>query len=428
MIADLEAVLEPCGCTRDSLGGLDRLARLLSDLRAEPDPLLVVGAGDLLYARDTPPSSGEEEARLVQESIKADAVGALLERLKVDIVAPGPVDLSRAREPLRALAASRRVRLLGSTQQAALEGINDEVVRSVGNQRVRMLDLAGRDPSDVDAGQPTIQTLCFAYGNGPVDTRGCSVLIRSGRGLRQSEVVQRAGVLELTAAAHGRELLILELWPQRRVGAPLELVDARPREVSGNLARVEIRPLNAQVPPEPDVRRFMDQVFARINGAQRADDDGQRPAKTAPAAGPTYVGARTCAACHTAAYYWWASTPHARAYQTLEKRGRELDLDCIGCHVTGFERPGGARIGNLQELLGVGCESCHGPGSEHAEHPRAADRGLTRDPEEALCLSCHDPAHSEDFHHAEKVGRLRARGHGQLRAALKPAAVVNASP
>jgi hypothetical protein len=191
---------------------------------------------------------------------------------------------------------------------------------------------------------------------------------------------------------------------------------------------VEIRPLNAQVAADPAVRRFMDQVFARINRAQDARQTDAPAMHAAPRAGPTYVGARTCAACHTAAYFWWLSTPHARAYQTLEKRGRELDLDCIGCHVTGFERPGGARMGHLQELYGVGCESCHGPGSEHIENPSPPHRGLSRKPTEALCLDCHDPAHSDDFRYSEKEARLHVPGHGQRRTALRPPAGASALP
>jgi hypothetical protein len=142
------------------------------------------------------------------------------------------------------------------------------------------------------------------------------------------------------------------------------------------------------------------------------------------------VGSRTCAACHTEAYHWWLGTRHARAYQSLQKRGRELDLDCIGCHVTGFDQPGGARIGQLSELKAVGCESCHGPGGAHVDNPQPPHRALSRATPEPVCLRCHDAEHSDDFRYLEKQALLRAPGHGAARAALplKRPASANAAP
>ena len=52
------------------------------------------------------------------------------------------------------------------------------------------------------------------------------------------------------------------------------------------------------------------------------------------------------------------------------------DATCLKCHTTGFERPGGyaTPVGNdekalkkAEQLAGVGCESCHGPGSAYVE-------------------------------------------------------------
>lgn len=80
-------------------------------------------------------------------------------------------------------------------------------------------------------------------------------------------------------------------------------------------------------------------------------------------------------------------------------QARIYEVSCIGCHVSGFDL-GGFEADRNQPLeaftadLGVGCESCHGPGSAHVAAPRTV--GLIVDPAELttdqqvhLCAQCH---------------------------------------
>jgi hypothetical protein len=89
-----------------------------------------------------------------------------------------------------------------------------------------------------------------------------------------------------------------------------------------------------------------------------------------PNAVPSYVGSEKCMKCHDHAYDVWAKSDHAHAYKTLvdAKRPslRQFDGECIVCHVTGFTYKTGFTDAEKTPLLkNVGCESCHGPGSEH---------------------------------------------------------------
>lgn len=89
-------------------------------------------------------------------------------------------------------------------------------------------------------------------------------------------------------------------------------------------------------------------------------------------AGAKYVGSETCKKCHEFAYQVWQNSKHARAFQTLvnAKRPslRQFDGECVICHVTGFEYLTGYRNDQATpQLKDVGCESCHGPGSIHAD-------------------------------------------------------------
>jgi hypothetical protein len=94
-----------------------------------------------------------------------------------------------------------------------------------------------------------------------------------------------------------------------------------------------------------------------------------------------YEGRKKCSSCHRSQYQSWRDTAHARALESLRpgvkpqaKRRAKLDpdkdysadRDCVGCHVTGFGSEGGYDAQDpSQYLVGVGCESCHGPGSEY---------------------------------------------------------------
>jgi hypothetical protein len=98
----------------------------------------------------------------------------------------------------------------------------------------------------------------------------------------------------------------------------------------------------------------------------------------------SYNGLKECKSCHDAQYESWLETGHGQAMKTLEageaaeakeKAGLDPDEDytedpdCVGCHVTGYEKEGGYEIDGSERLnkflRGVGCESCHGAGSEY---------------------------------------------------------------
>ncbi len=86
---------------------------------------------------------------------------------------------------------------------------------------------------------------------------------------------------------------------------------------------------------------------------------------------PKYVGTARCRDCHASAYKVWAESKHHDAYQTLvdKKRpsNRQYDPECIVCHTVGFGYVSGFKSEKATaKLENVGCESCHGPGSLHA--------------------------------------------------------------
>jgi len=147
----------------------------------------------------------------------------------------------------------------------------------------------------------------------------------------------------------------------------------------------------------------------------------------------------SCASCHASEAAFWARTRHARAYETLVVKGKQFSFDCIACHTTGWQQPGGVCRIDKTEVGGPGvkapadrtgwgagdpvpasialgrqgvqCEDCHGPASEHA---RAGGGGeILEDVPEATCRRCHDPANSPHFEMKTYRPWVVGPGHGE---------------
>ncbi len=135
--------------------------------------------------------------------------------------------------------------------------------------------------------------------------------------------------------------------------------------------------------------------------------------KPAPAAKgeASYVGIEECGSCHGRALALWKTTKHAKAWNTLEQIGKQFNLDCIKCHVTGFDEPGGSNLAFNDNLRDVQCEVCHGPGSKHVG---ADGKGMiTRMPVVGVCQGCHNEEHSDTFAFEAYLRDITGVGHGE---------------
>jgi hypothetical protein len=158
-------------------------------------------------------------------------------------------------------------------------------------------------------------------------------------------------------------------------------------------------------------------VEADLLAYYKAVDDHNRTTfadRMPPAAAadqPTYVGVEVCSSCHPGPREVWNNTPHSRAYATLASQFKEFNLECVSCHVVGYEQPGGSTVTHVDKLKDVQCEVCHGPGSKHVGAP--TDRTLiVRKPEPARCVACHHPPHVEQFDAVAKMQEVLGPGHG----------------
>mgnify|MGYP003573048617 FL=1 len=117
-------------------------------------------------------------------------------------------------------------------------------------------------------------------------------------------------------------------------------------------------------------------------------------AASAQAGDHEYAGADKCKMCHKVQFASWENTSHAKATVVAESAtDREFTADCLKCHATNAN----------QELSGVQCEACHGPGNDFKKMSIMKDRekaianGLVI-PTQETCNGCHT---GDD--HAKKV-------------------------
>jgi len=158
--------------------------------------------------------------------------------------------------------------------------------------------------------------------------------------------------------------------------------------------------LDSKVPDDPAMtelyekynKEVEDLFFASLK-KKRSEDRKQ-----------VYATEKTCKTCHAEAHEVWAGSRHAHAYATLKEVNKSFDPECLQCHTTGFEKPGGfiSEV-DTPDLKNVQCEMCHGP---RLDHTRAPKGGFAEKAREA-CSQCHVPKHSPNFDYSTYWPKIR---------------------
>ena len=141
--------------------------------------------------------------------------------------------------------------------------------------------------------------------------------------------------------------------------------------------------------------------------------------------GPKFAGAMACGTCHRGpkmGNQWsvWRMDPHADAWAVLgtpkaREMAREKGInnpqsspECLKCHTT---TTSSARMAGFRSDEGIGCEGCHGAGSDYMaeavmrDKPAAMAAGLKTVTRET-CMRCHEQAHGKSFDFDEAVKKI----------------------
>ncbi|HEY0463281.1 MAG TPA: multiheme c-type cytochrome [Polyangiaceae bacterium] len=469
LISSPAGALEPCGCVKDMLGGVDHLAAFLKSQSADAPYNLLLGAGPMFFM-----NTSLSAERATQDAWKADALARSLGAAGLRAWAPGANDWAGGVDTFSALAnAAQAIPLASNLKGTGLQAVR---VFDVGGNKVGVAGVSlPLHESKLPAGISALDTLSeLKNAKAALDTQGARLRILltampRGDALRlidqvpgfqvlvigksfdqgdgndtptPPEVVgstlvveapnhlQALGVVDLyvrddkfefadgsnTAAAAERESLaarIAELDARISAAtsagkaadadlaarrADLEGMRARQRALSapsvpaqGSFFQYRLVEVRDALGSEQTVQSLMAGYYKRVNDHNHDVFKDKLPLP-APAGQSHYVGVEVCSTCHKSEREFWNLTQHSAAYATLSSAHKEFNLDCVSCHVTGYDKPGGSTVVHVENLSNVQCEVCHGPGSRHVETP--LDEQAIALPEQSLCAAqCHHPPH-----------------------------------
>jgi len=144
---------------------------------------------------------------------------------------------------------------------------------------------------------------------------------------------------------------------------------------------------------------------------------------------PRHTGSLACGQCHKGPdmgyqYSRWRDSKHASAYAVLgtaaaEKIAKEMGVRespltsaaCLKCHATAHHDPAGGALKSYSVFEGVGCEACHGAGSDYSpeavmrDKPAAVLAGL-KEVTRQTCLRCHENAHGKPFDYEQALEEI----------------------
>jgi hypothetical protein len=450
---EMRGELEPCGCTREPLGGLPRLHGAIKTQRHGARQTALLTHGDLRVEHAPRPAARDQAIRsaqfLTQSLISAGLVAAgdgaqdaaLDPALKTSMDAPGfpalPTGGVRTVDRLTVLRGWPLTRTppknsaltvllspfdLAEATQAA-EALRSAGVHLVvlqrGSEKSVVKDLGGGlfALHAGQRGQHLLQVDLF------LDDRSGPLTRLRGAADRAQEEAGTEERLKIIVAA--RDRMVVRQAPERAIAARTAQIERLKSErahlsqqplpevpATGRLLVVRQVTLDSQITADPATSDALAQFHRRNNDANRAAE-AQRSCPPAPASGVAqYVGSDACKGCHQEAYDFWLKTPHSKAWKTLEVAGRDYDYRCVGCHSVGFDQPEGfCRVAEAGSRVNVNCEACHGPGSAHLGC--GGPDGIERQVTPATCAKCHHPPHTNTFDFAERLARIVGPGHGQ---------------
>lgn len=384
---DSDGMLSPCGCTQPMTGGIRRRASAVRMLTAGHQAIVLE-------------NSGLFDGVGRQSELKAQALAEVLRQLSVDAIHIGPSEAAGGKGSLRTLQTLAEGRLV--TTSLAQSPTND------------LAPMRQAGPFVIGGVSMRATELAMVLGERAVSADAAvTQLLEAARAAEKVPVLMLQGSLE-EARGIARRHPELRLIQYRLDGSPPDQVERVGQTVlasSGEDGKFIVRlvwrdgafhdyatvSLGPEFQDDPDASRIYSRYLQRVEDEKLIDRVVRIPSEP-------YAGTARCADCHADAARIWKGTEHAGALATLENDGHGRDPECVGCHVVGLDKEGGF-LSRLQtpQLADVACESCHGPGLDHAKEPAMHAMGKVG---QTACAPCHDTAHSPRFSFPEFWKRI----------------------
>ena len=396
-------VLKPCGCSGGQLGGLDRRPAVFNSVPAKGR--LIVDTGSFVESDSEQDLIkfdivvqafillGYDLVNLTEEDIKIarnlgllDSIGSLF-----NVITSHPV---RSKSPLATVATSETGRTSNGAHRPTDVNLPAKFTRkfSLKNKTVAVTVAA------FDAESAPIEQLGKLFTPQPgLQTVNILILNRCNASIIRS-IMQTAIVDCLVCPAESDEPGVIS-GPNKkplvvsvgRFGRYISRLQIRAGKDKGKLKlSFSAIPVKEDLPQESSLLALYKDYQQLVKGANLLE----KYLRFTLPNGLEYTGSESCKPCHEYEYEKWGTKPHAHAYATLERVDSAFDPECAVCHVVGMKYESGfVSEQKTGDLKNVGCEICHGPGSEHN---RTLGRAETTGPK-LDCTDCHTPETSGDY-------------------------------
>ena len=379
--------LKPCGCSGGQLGGFERRATIFKGF--SESKRLIVDTGSFVK------SSGE------QDLIKLNIIIQAFSLLDYDVVRMTKVDIERVRS----------TGLLDS-----LDGVFNVISSDRGEffqpaaKYTKSLSLDNRSidvtVADIDTTEGAIAKVIFeSFGDTWSEEKvNIAILDRC-----DEDILDQIGKTEMVdcviCPSESDEAAVIGDPDKRplavtvgRYGKYVGNLQIEPSKTRGHKPRITFSaiPVTEDVPED----RSLAELYKLYQQLVREDGLLESHPRFVLPGGLKYAGSKSCETCHSYEYEKWSTKAHARAYSTLEEVGSQYDPECVVCHVVGMDYESGfVSEETTGQLKNVGCENCHGPGSEHI-----ISLGVQKTSEpKSQCVACHTPDNSANYTENEQA-------------------------
>jgi 2',3'-cyclic-nucleotide 2'-phosphodiesterase (5'-nucleotidase family) len=423
------------------LGGLPRRVTLARELRAK-GPLLQVDAGDSLVGElDRGPKDPAPDPKEIER--RANLMAAGLAKVGLDAFTPGERELlTLGPAKVAAMAKKYKLPVLSANlldkkgkpwfepyrlidiagTRVGVFGIN--FIAFEDKDKAKAMGFSVGDPLGAAQGAASVLREkgaravigLFHVSDGPSDARQ---IARQVEGLDVQVLGHTPGKRNQRLRGGGKNIAFLEADRRGRMIGQLDIyVDEKTDKV---LFRQEYHRMDTHLVSDEETQALIAPYIAEnkkriarkqpVGFTARAGTRGELA--NADQEKWTYASNAACNLCHKEAQQHFAASVHAFSMDALVRKGRDRDPECLRCHSTGFDRPGGTRnLATAATFFGeVGCESCHGPS---AAHVRANNKtGTRRQVPESVCVECHTKEQSPvPLDYAAAMKEVLGPGHG----------------
>ena len=403
---DTAGRLEPCGCFSGQHGGLTRLKSFLASRETTGKPIRLDVGGAIAGSEDyqiiqynylarayktmdfTALNMGAREAAIPAEILTELASTSPVSLLSASIV--DPVSRKEILTPYKIIeAGGKKIGILGVVSPLSVEKTDPKIAVLSLNEAIDRQLPALREKTDL------IILLAFA---------NSEELIKLAHDYYEFDLILGGDVAGPTQEImRENDSIILYTTNQARTVGTLKATLAGETRTRLTDPSYDINLLWDTIPQDPSLQAMVRDYRTEIRNTPLAIDDPNIIDPNAiPGVAPKghYVGSESCKSCHAGAHEVWSNSGHAHAFETLVKAGADADPNCIGCHTVGFGKESGYRrpLGS-NSLTDVGCESCHGPASEHIDRYLHGKSGnfQFRPLGPGDCTSCHYGEFSRPF-------------------------------